>query len=97
MAKLAVQLDTVEHSGSQNAPHSCDLPPEMHVDSALLLGEGDLTGLTFGPMRLPSTPYEVRATVKRAHVRLEPAGLIRGLVDLREGVLSDVDLQSPEA
>lgn len=87
---MARQLE--QYAATKGIPLELD-----RVDSALLLGEGDLTGLTFGPMRLPSTPYEVRATVKRAHVRLEPAGLIRGLVDLREVVLSDVDLQITEA
>ena len=87
---MARQLE--QYAASRGLPLELD-----RVDSALLLGEGDLTGLTLGPVRLPSTPYEVKATVKRAHVRLEPAGLIRGLVDLREVVLSGVEVEVTQA
>jgi len=88
--RMARQLE--QYAAAKGIPLSLD-----RVDSALLLGEGDLSGLTLGPVRLPSTPYEVTATVKRAHVRLEPAGLIRGLVDLREVVLSGVELSVTQA
>ncbi len=88
--RMARQLE--QYAAAKGIPLSLD-----RVDSALLLGEGDLSGLTLGPVRLPSTPYEVTATVKRAHVRLEPAGLIRGLVDLREVVLSGVEVRVAQA
>lgn len=88
--RMARQLE--QYAAAKGMPLSLD-----RVDSSLLLGEGDLTGLVLGPVRLPSTPYEVTAKVKRAHVRLEPAGLIRGLVDLRELVLSGVELSVTQA
>jgi monofunctional biosynthetic peptidoglycan transglycosylase len=88
--RMARQLE--QYAAAKSIPLSLD-----RVDSALLLGEGDLTGLVLGPVRLPSTPYEVTAKVKRAHVRLEPAGLIRGLVDLREVVLSGVEVSVTQA
>ncbi len=88
--RMARQLE--QYAAAKGLPLSLD-----RVDSSLLLGEGDLTGLVLGPVRLPSTPYEVTAKVKRAHVRLEPAGLIRGLVDLREVVLSGVEVSVTQA
>ena len=88
--RMARQLE--QYAAAKGIPLSLE-----RVDSALLLGEGDLSGLTLGPVRLPSTPYEVTAKVKRAHVRLEPAGLIRGLVDLREIVLSGVEVSVTQA
>lgn len=88
--RMARQLE--QYAAAKGIPLSLD-----RVDSALLLGEGDLTGLVLGPVRLPSTPYEVTAKVKRAHVRLDPAGLIRGLVDLREVVLSGVEVSVTQA